>query len=195
MSDYIEIDNDCPEVKLYQQYRKNDPALNFFAWIRDYWQSKYFDYIWNTIVPQLSTCNATSEYIQFFAYYWYGIIRPVDVTGVHRYDDPDIKWNDSQYDYRADAGLISKEDFKNMIDFILDWTSGDWNIPTLFRMVNGFTGIAGKDISIQQDSTRPDVFLIVIPNTAKASLFSSLVLNYKAKWNLPAGINIEITLS
>lgn len=195
MSDYIAIDNTCPEIKLYQQYQKNDPAVNFFRWVRDYWQVKYFDYVLNTIVPQLTSCDADTEYLQFFARYWYGILRPVDVTGVHRYDDPAIHWDDSQYDYRADAGVIGIDSFKAMLDFILDWTEHDWNVPLVFKWIEGFTGLSGDQITVEQDSTRPDVFLVGMPNTEKTALFTSLVQNYRAMWNLPYGITFEITLS
>lgn len=194
MSDYIAINNECPEIALYQQYRKNDAALNFFSWIRRYWQAKYYDYIIQDIVPQLTSCDATSEYLEFFAKYWYGILRPVDVTGVHRYDDPSIEWDDSSYDYRADAGVITVDEFKKIIDFILDWTYEEWNIPLLYRMVCGFTGAAGDDVLIEQDDTRPDVFLITMPNSSASALFASLVLNYKAVWQLPLGVDLEITL-
>lgn len=195
MSDYIAIDHDCPEIKLYQQYRKNDPAVNFFAWLRDYWQAKYWDYIWNEIVPQLSSCNATTEYIQFFATYWYGIIRPVDVTSVLRYDSGLNYDEGNVYDYRADAGVIAREQFKALIDFVLDWTEHDWNIPLLFKMIRGFTGLQGADITIEQDSTRPDVFMIGLPDSNITALFKSIVVNYASVWNLPLGITLEITLT
>ena len=195
MSDYIAIDNTCPTIKLWQQYRKNDPAVNFFAWLRDYWQDKYFDYVMDEIVPQLSSCNADTEYIQFLATYWYGIVRPVDVTSVLRYDTTLNYDEGAIYDYRADAGVIAREQFKNMIDFILDWTEHDWNIPLLYKMIMGFTGVAGEDITIEQDSTRPDVFLISLPNNNLTLLFRSLIINYASVWNLPFGITLEITIA
>ena len=195
MSDYIAIDNTCPEIKLYQQYRKNDPAVNFFQWIQTYWQAKYYDYILNTIVPQLSSCGATSEYIQFFALYWYGIIRPVDISAASRYDDTVTTYDESYYDYIATAGLITREDFKKLIAFIIDWTSSEWNIATLFRMVMGFTGLAGVDISITQEDNDLDSFDIVVPVTPKSTLFKSLVDNYKRVWQLPFGIDLQVSYS
>lgn len=195
MSDYLAIDNECPDIILYQQYRRNDPSSNFFAWIKRYWQSKYYDYIMDEIVPQLSSCNAYSDYLQFFALYWYGILRPVDVTGVHRYDDPEILWDDSSYDYRADAGVIDIEEFKKIIAFLIDWTENDWNIPLLFRMIRSFTGLGGDEIAIEQDDERLDVFVVTLPSNGQTTLFQSLVLNYKAMWNFPLGINLEINLT
>lgn len=195
MSDYAIIDNTCPEIKLYQQYRKNDAAVNFFRWIREYWQAKYYDYLMNTVIPQLSSCSATSQYLRFFARYWYGIIWPVDVTESSRYDDTITQYDVSYYDYIVTAGLIAREDFQKLIAFILDWTSDTWSIPTLFRMTMGFTGLAGTDIDITQDDDELDRFYIIIPSNPKTIIFKSLVDNYKLTWQLPFGIDIVVSFT
>jgi len=62
-------------------------------------------------------------------------------------------------------------------------------------MVHDFTLADYTDIIIEQDSTRPDVFLITIPNGSAAALFKSLVQNYTAMWNIPKGISLEITIA
>jgi hypothetical protein len=195
MSDYIKIDNTCPEITLWEQYRKNDAAVNYFAWLKTYWQTKYFDYALNVLVPALASCNNNSEYLQFFARYMYGIIRPVDVTSALRYDEG-LKYDESNvYDYRADAGVIALQYFRRIIAFVINWTEHDWNIPLLYKMVHDFTLADYTDIIIEQDDTRPDVFLITIPNGSAAALFKSLVQNYTAMWNLPLGVSLEITIA
>ena len=117
------------------------------------------------------------------------------MTSVLRYDNGLTYDTGNVYDFRADAGVIAREQFKALIDFVLDWTEHDWNIPLLFKMIRGFTGLAGADITIEQDSTRPDVFLIGLPDSNITALFKSIIVNYTSVWNLPLGITLEITLT
>jgi len=195
MSDYAVIDNTCPEITLWQQYRKNDPASNFFAWLQSYWQTKYFTYAVNVLVPALASCDNNSEYLQFLARHLYGMIRPVDVTDALRYDEGLLYDKSNVYDYRADAGVIALKYFRRIIAFVIDWTEHDWNIPLIYKMVHSFTDAAYTDIVVEQDSTRPDVFLVTLPNSSAAVLFKSLIQNYEAIWNIPLGITLEITIA
>jgi len=195
MSDQIQINNTCPDITLWQQYRKNEPSVNYFNWLKTYWQTKYFTPLITTFLPALSLCNNNSEYVQFFARYWYGIIRPIDVTAALRWDEGLIYDTGAVYDYRTDAGPIALEMFRRLLEFILDWTEHDWNLTLLYKMIHGFTGTAWADILIEQDDTRLDVFLITMPTSTNSSLFKSLIQNYTDLWRLPFGIDLEITLT
>lgn len=195
MSDHIIINNTCPEIVLWQQYRKNDAAANYFAWLKSYWKTKYFDKLLSVYLPALSSCNSNTEYLQFFARYMYGLIRPVDVTAALRWDEGLLYDSGNVYDYRADAGVIALEAFRRMISFIIDWTQHDWNLPLLYKMIHDFTEADWADILIEQDSTRLDVFLVTMPTSTNSSLFKSLIQNYKEIWNMPMGIDLEITLT
>jgi hypothetical protein len=195
MSDHIVINNDCPEIALWEQYRKNDPAVNFFNWLRTYWQEKYFSPLLSVYSPALTSCENDSEYLEFLARYLYGILRPVDVTSALRYDEGLLYDDGNPYDFRADAGVVSISFFRKIINFLIDWTEHDWNVPLLYKMIHDLTGAAWEDILIEQDDTRPDVFLVTMSTSSAAALFKSLIQNYKYIWNLPFGIDIEITLT
>lgn len=194
MSDHIEITNECPEFILWEQYKKSEPVKNFFKFLSEYFQSKYFDKVFTQYAQALGIYNSTTEFLEFFAKYFCGINRPVDITNNPQWNYGYLYNNNNLWSYSEAAGFISIEKFRLLLLCVLDWTEHGWNIEFFYKIINLFCGTEFEDILIEQDDTDLDLFNITIPSTDDSVLFKSLVENYTDLWNFPAGISLTITL-
>ena len=190
----MSIDNACPEIRLWQQYRQNEPMVNYFNFLQSYWQGKYFDKLQGVYDVALSAMDTTTEYIQFYAKYILGIERPIDITASSRYDSGYKYDKGVPYDYSVNAGVIKAADFQRMLFCIINWTQHSWNLEFLYWMVHTFTLLNYSDIAIIQSGTDYDTFNITLPTTDTVKLFKSLLQNYTNYWNIPMGIKLNIIL-
>lgn len=195
MSDHVEIDNNCPKFRLWEQYKKSEPVKNYFNFLTDYFQSKYFDNAFTTYATALGIYNSTTEYLEFFAKYFAGINRPVDITTNPQWNYGYLYNNSNLWSYSEAAGFISIESFRLLLLCILNWTNHDWNIEYFYKIINLFCGTDFYDIDIVQDDTDLDLFTITVPSTDGTTLFKSLVENYTDLWNFPLGISLTIELT
>jgi hypothetical protein len=192
--DYISIDNTAPKINLWQQYKKNDVILNFFKFLKTYWQTKYFDYLNNTLIPNLSVYNATSKYLYFFALNIFNIQVPIKIEGGTKYDFG-LPY-DSGYSQDTITGSVpvTFAEFKTILFFILDWSRPNWDIPTLFYLISKFTGLNWDDILIEQDSTNLDLITITLPSNSSTLLFELMMNYYKDIFGLPFAVSFVIIL-
>jgi hypothetical protein len=195
MSDYVAIDSNCPDWTLWQQYQTSEPVKNFFAWFQSYLQTTYFDAIASVYMPALSVYGNTTEFLEYFAKYFAGILRPLDITGTTRWDSG-YQWDDNNtWDTVEIAGKIAISQFRKMLLCILDWSHHDWSLIYLFKVIHDFTGSDYVDINIVQSTVNLNLFTITIPSTNSSILFKSLVENYKSVWGFPFNISFVITLT
>lgn len=195
MSEHLNIDNECPEFILWEQYKKSEPIKNYFSFLTDYFQTNYFDNAFTVYAKALGIYNSNTEFLQFFSKYFCGINRPVDITNNPQWNYGYLYNNDNLWSYVESSGFISITAFRLLLLCILDWTEHDWNIEFLYKIINLFCGTGFNDILIEQDTTDLNLFTITIPSTDDTVLFKSLLENYKSLWNFPAGISFEIILT
>lgn len=191
---YINIDNTAPEIRLWQQYKKNDIIFNFFNYLRTYWQTQYFDYLNNTIIPNLSVYNTNCNYLYYFSESIFNIKPPIKISSGFKYDIGQKYDNGLTYDAITGTVPVSYSEFKTILEFILDWSKPNWDIPSLFYLISKFTGLTWDNILIEQDSTNLDLITITLPSSFSTSLFELMVNYYRDIFGLPFGVNFVVTL-
>lgn len=194
-SENIKIDNTCPRIRLWNQYKKNAAVVNYFDWLQTYYQAKFFDYLETTAMPALSISGATGDYLFFYGTNILGIgYKPINITSETLYD--------SGFNY--DAGnlydiivgyLVTWGQLQTIMKWIFDWSQNNWTIPALYNLISKFTGLAYSDIAIVQDNNNLDLFTITMPTTTLSSLFRNMVLYYSRLMGLTFGYYFAITLT
>lgn len=191
----ITVDNSCPTINLWQQYRKNQVIVDYFTFLQSYIQMKYYNFLMTSCVPALSIINSFNDYVQYYALNILDIPIPVSISLGTKYDIGQ-QWDVGNiYDQTVGAVQISVPQFKAMLAMIFNWSTSNWDIPTLFKITSTFTGLNYSQINIVQDGSNADLFTITMTTNANTTLFKTLFLYYAPLLNLPFGISFNIVLT
>ena len=191
----ISILNTCPTIKLWQQYRKSDTMVLYFNFLKSYYQTDYFDFLENTAMPSLSIINAVNDYLQFYAKNILNIDTPINILLGSKWDLL-FKWDSgSKYDNLTGAEPITKIQLQTLLEWIVNWSLPNWDIPTMYQLISNFTGLSYDDILIEQDSTNLDLFHFSMPDNTATQFFRSILLYYQNLLRMPAGLFFDIALT
>lgn len=193
ITNYLQLNTTCPDMVLWEQYKKNQVLQNYFNWVSECFQTTYFNYI-NNNIKELGAFQSTTEYLEYFSLYWYGIIRPKDITSSSLYDIGLQYDNGVLYDTLNLAGSIEIGAFRRFLLVILNRTYGNWNTVTYYRMTADFCQIPITDVIVTYDEVNLHAINISVPNNKTSLLFKSLLDNYYETWNFPVGKQVTITL-
>lgn len=193
-TDYIQINNNCPDIRLWQQYYRNEIIVNFFIFLKNYFQTIYFDFLEDQCMPALSIINAFNDYLQYYALSILNILIPVNITSGTKYDSGFKYDSGVKYDESGGTKPITLAQFQSLLMWAFDWSRPNWDIPTLYYLIGNITGLTYDQIDIEQDDTNLDLFHFTLTDTSQTEFFMSMLLYYQNLLNLPFGIYFDITL-
>lgn len=205
---------EAKEIKLYEQYRRNEPVKEYFSFLRDYIQEKYFDMYYIKInekyqaakyVKELNIKTGISAYLYFYALNILGVHAPYINAAYYTYD-VGLKY-DSGYTY--DSGSIGERVsltvFKKILAFVYNWGIEDWNVITLSQLIANFCEIdfvSINDIKVDYSQDRFNTFVVSVPKTNYSEILQTLFrmsadnTNVMAVnvFNFPVGMKVELVL-
>lgn len=193
------------KINVWQQYKRSDAIVNYFAFLRDYIQENYNDLFFkynkdtNKIelgeyAKEFSINQAETEYLQYYLESIYGMKRShylVDRT----YYDSGLKY-DSFYKYDEDgtAELVPIYLLKKIFTFIYNLKYTHWSIPNLAGMLADFCEINITEVRIEIDTSRLKYFKVYLPTNRYSQDFRIIYNTYRNILNMPIGFNMEINL-
>ena len=193
------------KINVWQQYKRSDAIVNYFAFLRDYIQENYNDlfFKYNKDTKQIelgeyakefSINQAQTEYLQYYLESIYNMKRPhylVDRT----YYDSGLKY-DSFYKYDEDgtAELVPIYLLKKIFTFIYNLKYTHWSIPNLAGMLADFCEVNITEVRIEIDTSRLKYFKVYLPTNRYSQDFRIIYNTYRNILNMPIGFNMEINL-
>ena len=193
------------KIKVWQQYKRSDAVVNYFAFLRDYIQENYNDlfFKYNKDTKQIelgeygkefSINQAQTEYLQYYLESVYGMKRPQYL--VHRtYYDSGLKYDRFyKYDEDGTAELVPIYLLKKIFTFIYNLKYTHWSIPNLAGMLADFCEVNITEVRIEIDTSRLKYFKVYIPTTQSSQDFRIIYNTYRNVLNMPIGFSMEINL-
>lgn len=192
-------------INVWQQYKRSDAIVNYFAFFRDYIQENYNDLFFKyekdtdkielgKFAKEFSINQAETEYLEYYLKSIYNILRPhylVDRT----YYDSGLKY-DSYYkfDEGGTAELVPIYLLKKIFTFVYNLKYTHWSIPNLAGMLADFCEINITEVKIEIDKKRLKYFKVYLPTNRYSQDFRIIYNTYRNILNMPIGFNIEINL-
>lgn len=192
-------------INVWQQYKRSDAIVNYFAFFRDYIQENYNDLFFKyekdtdkielgKFAKEFSINQAETEYLEYYLKSIYNILRPhylVDRT----YYDSGLKY-DSYYkfDEGGTAELVPIYLLKKIFTFVYNLKYTHWSIPNLAGMLADFCEINITEVKIEIDKKRLKYFKVYLPTNRYSQDFRIIYNTYRNILNMPIGFNMEINL-
>ena len=175
------------DINVWQQYKRSDAIVNYFAFLRDYIQENYNDLFFkynketNKIelgeyAKEFSINQAQTDYLEYYLRSIYNMLRPhylVDRT----FYDSGLKYDSLyEYDEGGTAELVPVSLLKKIFTFVYNLKYTHWSIPNLAAMLADFCEINITKVKIEIDTTR-----------LKYNTYRNIL-------NMPIGFNMELNL-
>ena len=193
------------KINVWQQYKRSDAIVNYFAFFRDYIQENYNDlfFKYNKDTKQIelgeygkefSINQAQTEYLEYYLRSVYNMLRPhylVDRT----YYDSGLKYDSLyKYDEGGTAELVPIPLLKKIFTFIYNLKYTHWSISNLAGMLADFCEVNITEIRIEIDTNRLKYFKVYLPINRSSQDFRIIYNTYRNILNMPIGFNMEINL-
>lgn len=193
------------DIHVWQQYKRSDAIVNYFAFFRDYIQENYNDlfFKYNKETKQIelreyakefSINQAQTDYLEYYLRSIYNMLRPhylVDRT----YYDSGLKYDSLyKYDEGGTAELVPVSLLKKIFTFVYNLKYTHWSIPNLAAMLADFCEINITEVKIEIDTTRLKYFKVYLPTNKNSQDFRIIYNTYRNILNMPIGFNMELNL-
>ena len=172
------MNTELSKIKVWQQYKRSDAIVNYFAFFRDYIQENYNDLFFkynketNKIeigeyAKEFSINQAQTDYLEYYLRSIYNMLRPhylVDRT----FYDSGLKYDSLyRYDEGGTAELVPVSLLKKIFTFVYN---------------------------LKIDTTRLKYFKVYLPTNKNSQDFRIIYNTYRNILNMPIGFNMELNL-
>ena len=193
------------KIKVWQQYKRSDAIVNYFAFFRDYIQENYNDLFFKynketkeielgEYAKEFSINQAQTDYLGYYLRSIYNMLRPHYLVNRTFYDSGFKYDSFYEYDERDTAELVPVSLLKKIFTFVYNLKYTHWSIPNLAAMLADFCEINITEVSIEIDTSRLKYFKVYLPTNKNSQDFRVIYNTYRNILNMPIDFNMELNL-
>lgn len=154
----------------------------------------------NSNIEAMSILNSTHEYLEFYALYYLGLVRPIgnarDITSTSYYDTVTDYDSNAVYDSATpERPTVSGVNFLKYLKFIYDYRYETWTLDYILKFILEW---GEKSMSINPNDikvTLGSCITITLPNTSAAlDVFGVIIANREAM-QLPPFPSLKFAIS
>lgn len=191
-----------PDITPYNQYKGSQPIVDFFRGIHDYIDLRYYQGMtaednkiksgWQpsaAVNLEIADCDINTDWIIYLAANKYGI-EPPRLSGTPSLWDIILYDSGYKWDDLAATESLTMDFFRRICLTIINQRFRRWNIPYIYELFSGLTGISPDKFHVTANGND---FAVSCDEQLGINL-TSLFLYYQDLFGVPVGVSIAFLL-